>query len=532
VRALYGYSIHDVQLPQLSETKEEFKMERNSKVRNMNRTPVQVNLGVAARGFALPQPSPDCPETVALGIEKRFASKPPDIQQTLLQEFAQFVQVFVEKEFTPLSPNSDTTTPTWLAGTTYPEWRRKELLEIEDKYPIILKKHFNVKGFPKDEPYLEYKHIRIINARHDRFKVEVGPTFKLIENQVYKSKYFIKHVPVAERPLAIRQSLMKIGARYFITDFSTFEASFVKKIMHSCEFILYKHMTKFLPNAAHFHQLLENVLAGKNTIYTKFWKVLLEATRMSGEMCTSLGNGFSNLMLVLFVAHKSGCIVDGKVEGDDGIWNELSGNKMRTDLFASLGFSVKWQEVADLCKASFCGIIFDPDECIAITDPIKVLASFGWTCAKYARAGNATKLNLIRCKSLSLFHQYPGCPIISSLASYGLRITKGRDVRHFVNKMQTNEWNRNKLLDALKVDVHKHVATGFQTRLLVEQVFKIPVEIQLAVEAYLDNLDTLQELRLPYIDMFVNPDMADYWNRYQVGVIGEDPTVLFRDITQ
>jgi len=483
---------------------------------------VSSSLGCHVLGHALPHPDPDDVDTMLAGVVKRFASCPPEADPILLGKLGNFVDRFLKKNLVPLSPLVDRSVETWLSKTSYTLARKKELLEIYRQFPECLPRFFKVKGFMKDETYPTWKHARGINSRHDRFKVEVGPVFKLIEDAVYKLKYFIKHTPVHLRAQKIKDALFAIGRKYFATDYTAFESLFVKKLMEMCEFKLYEYMVQYLPEGADWLALVKKVLGGKNHISYKFFDLEIEATRMSGEMCTSLGNGFSNLMFFLFVAEESGTLVDGFVEGDDGIFATLNDKPLKPELFTKLGLNIKLEVHLDLCSASFCGIIFDPEDCINVTDPREVLAGFGWTTNRYCKASAGRRMDLLRAKSLSYAYQYPGCPIISELAEYGLRMTRGRDIRHFVaQKWQTSQWEREQVLGLDYKNIPRR-AVGMNTRLLVERKYGISIEIQLKIEKYLRELEVLQPLDVPCFDLMTPQSWRDYAFNYQS--LGKDQT--------
>jgi hypothetical protein len=492
---------------------------------------VQSSLGCYLAKIGLPHPSPDDPDTIAAGFMKRFASKPPASDQALLLELRLFVKNFLERNLVPLKSDTDLSVENWLAHTSYPEWRKKELLDLLEKFPTMdRRKHTVVKSFMKDETYVEFKHARGINARHDRFKVEVGPTFKQIEDAVYRLKYFIKHTPVADRPKKIAE-LLRAGRKIYATDYTAFESLFTAEIMDAVEFQLYDFMTQYLPNHDYFMDLMYSVLAGTNILQNKFWSMKLPATRMSGEMCTSLGNGFSNLMFMLFVAYKSGVEVDGFVEGDDGIFVNMRGGDLKSDLFTRLGLKIKLEEHEDICSASFCGIIFDPSDNIPIADPRKILASFGWCTNRYHGSKPGKKLDLLRVKSLALKFQYPGCPIVSALADYGLRMTKGRDVRNLVReKLQVSEWERARLVECLKVDPMTFVPVGQASRLLVEKKFGLSVETQLKIEEYLSVKDDVCPLQLDFLDVMVHRSWTAYFSSYAAHSDRQDVAEDFFDL--
>ena len=214
-------------------------------------------------------------------------------------------------------------------------------------------------------------------------------------------------------------------------------------------------------------------------------------------MNTSLGNGFTNLMLVLFLFSELDEIVDPVVEGDDCNVSFMSRCPTAKD-FEKLGFTIKCGVSDSFEEMSFCGMIFDPVDLINVTDPTDALSSFGWAATRYVRMNNKKLMTLLRCKSLSYAHQYSGCPIVQSLAEYGLRMTKSYDVRHFVQQSRLlTWWEREKFKNSVERPVHTEVP--YRTRLLVERMFNISVQAQIEIEQYLDGLTSMQTLSGPII---------------------------------
>lgn len=485
---------------------------------------VQVSLGCHVEGAAQPHPCPQDPQTMIAGVCKRFGMKPPDPDPALLAEFKVFVEDWLSKNFVPLSPDTDVSVETWLEQTNYPKWRKDELLEAWKKVDNIWdesKGYFKCKSFMKDETYPTYKHARGINSRSDEFKCFVGPLFKAIEKVVYEDKHFIKHVPVRDRPQFIYDLLYKTGAVYMATDYTAYESHFTLQIMQSCEFVLYDYMTQHLPQHEEFMRACQQVLGGRNVCEYKSFTVSLDATRMSGEMCTSLGNGFANLMIMLFVCMKNGNKdVDGVVEGDDGGFSMRGDPPTEAD-FAKLGFTIKIEVHQELSEMSFCGLIFDVEDKVNVTDPREVLATFGWSVRQYSRSSSAKKKALLRCKALSIAHQYPGCPILQALAFYALRATRSvmeceEEVLRFIERRRDlNMWEREQLISAAR-DMRslKPIKVPMNTRFLVENKFNVTIEEQLKIEAYLDSKWELTPLSLPLIRDLMLPEWGDYWDKY------------------
>lgn len=518
---MVGYRYGEKPLATINPVKNGTKISTPREVDLSFRPVTQVSLGCHV-DVALPHPCPHDPATKVAGVRMRAARRPPKPNRKLLHgEFRQFVRAWLRKNLKPLSPFSDTSFETWLAGTHYPLWRKEELRVKWEAFTHIddpRKKYRMVKSFMKDEVYPSYKHARGINSRSDEFKCYMGPFFKLIENEVYKIHHFIKHIPVAQRSKLIQETLYKEGARYMATDYTAFESLFTEELMGVCEFELYDYMTQALPEHNLFMRECYETLGGENICEWKDFVVRIMATRMSGEMCTSLGNGFSNLMFMLFMCERKGCTeVDGYVEGDDGIFSMIGEPPTSTD-FAELGLNIKIEVHDRLSTASFCGIIFDEHDCLNVTDPREVLATFGWTTSNYKRASRKKLDVLLRAKAMSLAYQYPGCPVISSLAQYGLRVTRSVCIdRIFEKNHQMSMWEKDQLREAqANFSKVKTVAVPMATRLLVEEMYNLPVNIQLEIEEYLDSLDTLTKLDIPILRDLVPSDWCDYYDTYLI----------------
>jgi len=522
----------EVDIKLWGDTKEDLTIEFRLGVDITPRNPVKATSGSHVEGWTQPKPDLKEPKSSGAAILKRAGAKAPGSVgnrrvRRKLQRLGRFVRKWLKNNLVPLSPEVDTSFEAWLAATNYPEWRKDELRKVYADYVSInprTAKEAEVHTFMKDESYPEFKCNRAINARVDAMKVRLGPIFKLIESVVYKRPEFIKHVPVAKRAKYIMDFIYREGAEYVATDYTSFEALFTRQVMENCEFILYDYMTQYLPEHDQFMQTITDVLGGTNKLLAHTLRASLEATRMSGEMCTSLGNGFSNLMFFLFLSEEVGYKnVRIVVEGDDGLATG-EGRPPTAEDFASLGLIIKLEKHRDLCKASFCGLIFDETDQLVVTDPLEVLSEFGWVNAQYCKARSHKRLALLRCKALSAAHQYPGVPIIAALADYALRVTRGLDVRRVADSKLFNMWDREQLYAAMKDEARiRRLPVPFNTRLLVAEQFGIPIDAQLSVEAYLDSLHKPTILVLPWLDPIVPKDWIQYYYGY-VRPVGTDPS--------
>lgn len=483
---------------------------------------MQVSMGCHVKYIAQPHPDSTDSATMEAGTRKRFVLTPPNPKKERLRRLSEFVKKWCYHFLTPVDAGADTSVEAWLKKTNYPQARRDELQELWNRnLHKLTKRDYFVKSFVKDETYPEYKHARIINSRTDMFKCAVGPIFRLIEEGVFKHPAFIKKVPIHLRPQYIRDRLYRVGAKFFWSDFTSFESHFTKEIALAIEVPMYEYMSKYLPDGKYFMFLVVHVIFGRNRCIIKYFVVIVEARRMSGEMNTSLGNGFTNLMLIIFVFYEVGEIVDPVVEGDDSNTSYDQQCATAAD-FAELGFTIKCGTSDNFEEMSFCGMIFDPVDLVNVTDPCDVLSSFGWARSVYTRYSDRKLLALLRCKALSYAHQYCGAPIIQSLAQYALRVTARTDVRSFILKdRRLGEWDRARYTESYLYYKENNNRVPSKpvperTRWLVERMFNISVNKQLEIETYLDGLNDLQILEGPILDLPYDPSFADYFDRYSV----------------
>jgi hypothetical protein len=210
------------------------------------------------------------------------------------------------------------------------------------------------------------------------------------------------------------------------------------------------------------------------------------AVRMSGEMTTSLGNGFANLVTMKFVCHVIGSTCVGVVEGDDGLFR-IDGAVPPNIIFEQMGLRIKLKRHTSIEEASFCGCVFVNGENNILTDPISTLTDFGWTQKRYLHANRATLRCLLRSKALSLAHQYPGCPILSVWARRIMKYTAGcRGERGLVG---LSLWDREQYKIAARFPLDKlYVEPSIRARQLVASRYNIPVEVQLYTERQIDLL--------------------------------------------
>jgi hypothetical protein len=350
------------------------------------------------------------------------------------------------------------------------------------------------KGFVKTERYGVYKPARGIHACSLEEKCFAGSVVKSIEKAVFSQlrRYFLKGVPTDEKARELRARLFQVGASYLTSDQSAFESSVSSEIAAVTEIPLYEYMLGGLSPFV-LDYLRRTSSKFRRIRYHKFI-VRIRGSRMSGDLQTSLGNSFINLMINKFIAHKLGYDLIGVVEGDDGLFR-IDGPVPTIDMFGQLGFHAKIQVHDDVGVAGFCKMKFDADN-VQVTDFVERLAKFGWTTS--IRASRKTRYNLLYTKALSLKAEFPKCPILGCFADYILRVIKSQPGRRKMVFDEDRAWNRQKLEGAERwLDVATSVS--LTTRLFYERLYDVSVTEQLSIESYFNSLDHLCPITHPAI---------------------------------
>lgn len=440
-------------------------------------------------------------ENARLGLMKRVLGN-IKWDRRLMSLFRHFVGRWLKTNLVPIQDVVVETLPeafeSWLLTTTYSNKRKRQLREALQKYisQNDVTGFSKVKSFIKDEFYNEPKLARLINPRNDASKTLFGPLIKKIENEVYKLRYFVKHVPICERPQLFLDSWPQ-GTRCLTSDFSRFEGSFSPAFMRACEFQLYKYM---LPSHREEMELYCKILGSNNYLVGSGCSAKIRGKRMSGDMCTSLGNGFSNLMLIMFMAWRSHVNIDGFVEGDDGLYfGDIAALDM--SVITGLGFEIKMLVDSDPGRAGFCGMIYDLKNGVVLGDPKRHLLHSGWVTGKYVKL-KKFDLELLRAKAFSLAFSFPACPVIASFSKYLLRVTDGVEPLfakdYWTQSLVRMNMPNGKLSDRCIALMKRPVDDN--SRLLLAESYGILPAQQIECEHYLDGLTALQPLSQQFTD--------------------------------
>lgn len=342
-----------------------------------------------------------------------------------------------------------------------------------------------VLAFNKDETYPDIKFFRSINGRHDLAKIFFGPIIKSIESRVYNSQFFIKHISWSSRAKWFKDKFERFK-HFYMTDYSSFEASFTYELCCAVELPLYTHMV-----GKEMAVILMSAFYGTNTSTFADVSMRFQAKRCSGDVNTSLGNAWCNLCVIHTLLHDRGvlpryrgCNPNGPslfaVEGDDGFIGSNVALHIAKEDFEQFGLTAKIETVSHFYLGSFCGMVFDPDSLTILADPIKAVLNFGWASGRYASANLQTRLSLLRAKALSFAYLYPRCPLISAIAKRALQLTRGVRVRAGHMK-ETGKWGVELPKDEKDLLGKLGEPTLF-SRAIVDKLWGIDISAQVRIE--------------------------------------------------
>lgn len=386
---------------------------------------------------------------------------------------------------------------TWLNNTSkYNQRQKKHFHELLEEYKQFGPRHdtFGCNSFIKSELYNEPKFARIINSRSDMFKSIIAPYTKLIEERIFVDTFpshFIKHHDpdwVSQR----LKTLLEDNKHIYETDYSSFESSFGTTILQ-IEHLFFNHM---LSNNPEIIDLIDKVFTHPNTLVSRMGiTTIVRGTRMSGEMWTSLCNGFMNYCLVTFVASKSRCHCDFIVEGDDCA--VAFSNTPDYSYVEQLGFKLKLVHAQHINDISFCGIKVRTDG-KPVTDIMWTLHNMAYCRRKeVVDQINTSKFkfsNYLACVLLSAYSRCIHTPLLNILFYNYIRRV---NVTLEMCKYYLNYWQFEKIknMDLTNIDKPDNSETMYTW---IEDTFMISKKEMKEIERQVAHITPNQDI---YIDM-------------------------------
>jgi hypothetical protein len=518
---LYGYNVDEVDCGGVT-WKDDGKSGNVSSIRTNNRyvrAPECVSLPCTVEGGVYFRPNTQDSLSATQGLRKRLVHERPPIDPKTLEDFKIFVTDWLQHNMTPLRVDEIPEFEEWLEQVNHPEWRKKEYRNAKEQWDSgEVKKHklFTKKCFVKREFYDAAKYHRVIHSPTDYEKVLQGRFISAMEEKLFSRPEFIKKIPRADWPAFIRDNVAFPGMHVFGSDYSSFEANFVAAIQQTCELLFACYMLA----AVLSEEGVENILAGykRKVLDSKLFVAWIVGRRSSGQMSTSLFNGFSNLMFNLFVLkQKCGAtVVRCVVEGDDGLFCHNGSRKPTPEDYLKLGLTIKIVDVEYWYHASFCGVVTHPDVLDTLCNPWKSVLTCSWAGHNYLRASDRTLTNLAQVKGLSYLAQYPGCPVVQSVGVWMLRTTgfdpeRLEDLLDWYKEQVGVTWWDAQIVAEIRKSSLQARSVDIRSRQIVEEVFGVSIDTQLFLENLFDE-DTTGHIQL---DPSVTPAVyRAQWNDY------------------
>lgn len=448
-------------------------------------------------GMAPLRPTDQCAATAKHGTESRIARALPNHDRRLRREFCKYSEKWLTENIPPIQSDM-VNWDDWLAWVssrgTYTEIEieaiRTYAIENPNRLLVSVKsvRYMKVGIFIKQEFYVDFKPTRNIFAVDLTTKLHYSAIVYLFEKHLvdhfgyHNSEavqcgraWTMKKVPVSERG----RMMIELGlGNTFVTDMSSAERHHIRYVM---KLFIHAMRTAFKgcswaePILAEFNEYLQTPKKCQMT----FWKFLLDVVLLSGHPMTSIANALFNLLIIVFTKFKHPLMIIKwfAVEGDDGV-GVFSGPAPSPKFFTDLGLLLKY-EVTETHKASFCGMMFDPISGDTIGDIFKHMSKLPWLFKPFGR--HSSRLRMVRARALSLYYQFPNCPVLSQYLYGILQRTSGYNIggvlKHF------DKYKREQILEALVAKFHQvPPRVKDTTREIVSEIFGIDVEQQIMIE--------------------------------------------------
>lgn len=504
-------------------------------------------IGPVIQGYCMPKPDTHFQENYLMAQDKRMFRRLP-VPHRLNPHFRAFVRNNMHWLWNPLPLDTDYSFD-YFINYSYdkPVCRKDEVrrgvarMQLMEDIPKELIMNKNLAGVKRYEMFRylcrykehlksgenkpEFHAPRSIRAPLDGAIGYFGPVVHKIEHQVFQNgvgaKFFIKNIDVMDRPRVISERLA--GAyHYYATDFTNFESSISSELMRIIEHQVYQYIVSCSPEASLKMKLMEMCHSGWKKCSSRETQTYYKGKRSSGESTTSLGNSLSNFFVCMYVCFLKGVHprdFKGIFEGDDGLIGLPQDISLTADDFSAFGMKVKIEEYTKVNEAHFCSLIYDPENLTNLVDPIQTLVKFGWSRSKKRLTQNKLALSaLVRFAALSLLYQSPQCPVVSALGSRLVFLTEGIEA----DESEAEWWHKSFLKSAdfkkLRPDIQYKVSQGVPmcNRLLVENVFHVPLRVQYELEDIINHLTSIDSIIHYDISQFISHDNVDNWNHYVI----------------
>lgn len=353
--------------------------------------------------------------------------------------------------------------------------------------------------FVKDEECDEFKHNRLIQSMSDKAKRQdymgiFSRLVKSVEVVAYDTPGNVKHTTLDERLRRCRA----LGLHNLMTsDYSSFEASHKKNVCEAVFRPFFMHVFQLLPKQREYVDLIMHMLTtdrmytiGRKSKPDNFLVAFdIIPIEQSGDPTTALLNLILNMIAYLDVYSEKGVPIERTVEliileGDDDVNDPLDLDFDKRD-FAKRGLIAKIVKGLSLEQAGLCQMFFHPEVDVICPNPIKKMAACFKVPIKYVHAGQKTHKSLLRMQGMCVLSTHAKSPVVHSMGRAMLRITSGVNVQdaHWELLSYSASVSAAK---AVKWSTIENQTVDMRSRLMVERVFGMSVEMQLHIESLFD----------------------------------------------
>lgn len=525
-------------------------------------TVIASSLPVCLDDASPPGPDPKDKLSTLAGAFKRLAVEVAPCSFAKMKKILAYSRKYIHPQFKTITPDQIPDTLDWINNINHPESRKQELRQVYELvtekglWPRPGCEDEDVtqcNSFVKDEKYLaaDYKPSRWINSSSDLLKVVFGPIADRCMEELVKCRSMIKTVPVAERAKAIYEHLggsdviaQSSDAKSMEDHYANIPPSATNKpnmsndpryrianelmlymcghilvpihLLKAVKFLFYrtpsiakqplnvKELWKDIKDSNTLNELIKNILNTYRRLKMRhFGYVLVNAILCSGEMDTSFRNTSSMYVMVNFASYD---LSNGQIkyalsmnEGDDAL-TVYKGKGPDEQWWHDHGWLIEIEFTGRVNEASFCGLVFAPEDLVSVPDIRAALCKFGWTNRRYVNSSRKVLMGLLRSKALSMACEYGNVPILGALAQRLLTLTRTINVRQSIID-STDMYHRENLQNYIKQKPWlQKPEVGWQTRLLVQKLQNIPVSAQLEAEATVSSISIDSFFSLPMLD--------------------------------
>lgn len=446
---------------------------------------------LAIKGIAMPMSDRADAVTSASGLAHRGGGMTPKALPRWLDAKKRISNEVCNAYFMPLNDSELLGFEEILENTSYTLHRKQQIREWHQNRSHDFHRytrHRETAMFDKEEPYGEFKHSRSIQGQHDRLwgtdvMGSYGRFVKTLEKMFYT-------IPPCTKGIDSQQVVEKLGklgpGSKTVSDYSSYEASFSRKVKESAQFAAYDFGSKLMTGFSGIRGYSRWLVGGVNDVKNKWFKAKISHIKCSGDFDTAFSNWWDNVCSWLTVfeldhgIHWTDSINWFYCEGDDNITDD-HGLKMNASSFANLGLKAKIEDNLELFEAGYCQKFVNPATGNMVGDVIRFLGRRQYLHCKFIKSKDSVKKSLCKAVAMSTLSMYPNAPGISEWAWKVYTMTSEIRVKE-KHLIDVGKWEQK----IQKNTTFQEPQIQIQDRLMVSHVFGFSLEQQRVLTQSID----------------------------------------------